>query len=92
VPARLAHPPDDAESVQAGHHHVEDQQVRTERLGEGKRLLAVGGRGHLEARVAQARGEQLADVRLVVDHEQPCLRRRAGRRLVAGHRTSGRAC
>jgi hypothetical protein len=73
VGAVLAQPPDDAEPVEAGHHHVEHQQVGAELLGEGERLLAIGRGGHLEAGVAQARRQQFADVRLVVDHEQPGL-------------------
>ena len=36
-------------------------------------LVAVRGGVHVEAREPQARREQLADVRLVVDDEQACL-------------------
>ena len=69
----LPQPADDAEAVQARHHHVEHQQVGAERVGQREGLLPVGRRGHLEARVAQAGREQLADVGLVVHDEQPGL-------------------
>ena len=93
VPARCAQPPDDVEAVQVRHHHVEHDQVGAERVGQGERLLAVGGRGDLEAGEAQAGREQLEDVGLVVDDEQPGLGR--GCPAVwrtAGHGSSGRAC
>ena len=50
MPAGLAQPADDAEAVEARHHHVEHQQVGAERVGQRQRLLPVGRGGHLEAR------------------------------------------
>jgi hypothetical protein len=90
VPAGLPQPADDAEPVQSRHHHVEDQQIGAEGLRERQRLLAVRGGGDLEPGVAQAGRQQLADVRLVVDDEEPRLRGGAGVRG-AGHGSSGRA-
>src|SRR6266540_7312276 len=43
-------------------------------LDGAQRLEAAGRRGDLEAGVAQARREQLQDVGLVLDHQEPRLR------------------
>jgi hypothetical protein len=61
------------EAVHVGQHHVEKHQVRTVAAGGVDRIHPGGRRRHREARVAQAGGEQLDDVRLVVDHQQFCL-------------------
>ena len=59
----------DAEPVHVGEHHVEDDQVGL-LLEDGRdRLGAVGHGLHLETRESEARDEQVADVRLVVDDE-----------------------
>jgi hypothetical protein len=52
-------------------HHVEHDQVRPVPLGGLDRLGAAGRGDHVEARVAQARREELEDVRLILDDQQP---------------------
>ena len=59
----------DAEPVHVGEHHVEDDQVGF-LLEDGRdRLGAVGDGPDLEPGESEARDEQVADVRLVVDDE-----------------------
>ena len=74
VLALLAQPAGDGEPVHVGEHHVEHHEVGLDLAGEAQRGAAVGGREHLEAGEPQGGREQLADVRLVVDDEQTCLR------------------
>jgi len=61
------------EPVDARHHHVQNHQVRLVVPRRAQRLLPVGRRLHLEPGVAQARGQQLHDVGVVLDDQQPCL-------------------
>ena len=70
--ALTSQPGQHREPVEPGHHHVEDHQVGPERRGQRQRLLAAGRGGDLEAGEAQAGSQQLDDVRLVVDDQQPC--------------------
>ena len=60
-----------AEAVHAGHHHVEDDRVRPHFTGLVERGGAVGGGIDLETLELQAHREQLDDVGLVVDDEDP---------------------
>ncbi|BDZ59407.1 hypothetical protein GCM10025872_30640 [Barrientosiimonas endolithica] len=94
VVAVAAQPPGHGEAVHVGEHHVHDREVEGVLLGEAERLLPVGRRVHLEPGELQARGQQLADVGLVLDDEQASLgtggghgttvRRIAGRFLGTG--------
>ena len=62
-----------AEAVEAGHHHVEHDQVRVV-LGDrhqGRRAVVGGDR--LEAVEAQRGRDEVGDVVLVVDDEDPAL-------------------
>ena len=68
--AVLPQPADDAEAVEAGHHHVEDEQVGPERLRGVDRLEPAGRGLDLEAGEPQRGRQQLDDARLVVDDEQ----------------------
>ena len=63
-----AQPAEQPEPVHPGHHHVEDDRVRTDltRLVQGGG--AVGRGVDLESLELQTHGEQLDDVGLVVDH------------------------
>jgi hypothetical protein len=75
------------ETVDVGQHDVEQHQVGVVALGGLDGLVAGGGGHDLEAREAQAGGQQLDDVGLVVDHEQPRLGRAptgGGEHLVHG--------
>jgi hypothetical protein len=72
--ASAAQPPDDVEPVHVGQHHVEHDEVRAVALSGLYRLGSGGRRNDVETRVAQAGGQQLKDVRLVLDHEQPGIR------------------
>ena len=62
-----AQPLGDAESVHVGQHHVEDDEVGLLLEHGGDGLGAVPDRAHGEAGEAQAGGQQVADVGLVVD-------------------------
>src|SRR6266511_1394455 len=62
------------EAVQVGQHHVEDDQVRAVSLGGLQGLEAARGGCDLEAGEPQAGRQQLQDVGLVLDHQQPGLR------------------
>ena len=59
----------DAEAVHVGQHDVEDDQVGLLFEDRGDRLRTVADRAHGEAGEAEAGGEEVADVRLVVDDE-----------------------
>ena len=64
-----AHAPAHLEPVEAGHHHVEHDEVER-RLAEAReRLAAVGGLHDLVAVLAQRVGEQRLDRLLVVDEQ-----------------------
>ena len=73
--AAAAQPPDHVEAVHVGQHDVEHDEVGAVPLG-GLDGLAAGRRGDdLESGVPQAGREQFQDVRLILDDEQPCIRR-----------------
>jgi len=66
-------PPDHVESVHVREHHIEHDEVGTVPLS-GLDCLAAGCRGdHLEAGITQAGGQQLQDVGLILDDQQPCV-------------------
>jgi hypothetical protein len=65
-----------ARPVHVGQHHVQHDQVGPVPPHRPQRLQPAGGRGHLEPGQAQAGREQLEDVGLVLDHQQPGLRPR----------------
>ena len=60
---------DDADAVEVGHRHVEDDDRRRALRDGVERLVAAGGRRHGEALEAQRALEGLPDGRLVVDDE-----------------------
>ena len=62
------------ESVDVGHHHVEDEQVGLPVAREGQRLLPTPGRAYVESDELQSSGQQVGDVGLVVDNENSGLR------------------
>ncbi len=64
-------PLDHLEALHVGQHHVEDHEVRAERRHVGDRLLPRGCRGNFEALVAQDHRDDVDDVGLVVDDEDP---------------------
>ncbi len=65
-------------AVEAGHHHVEEDQV--ERFGGelAQRLASVGGLLHAQPLPDQALREQLAVHRHVVDYQHPAVQARPG--------------
>ena len=84
VDAVAAQPLDDADAVEAGHHHVEhDHRGRV--LRDGRQCLeAVGGGGHGKALEAERALEGLPDGGLVVDDEDE--------RFATGHASHDEAC
>ena len=56
-------------SVDAGHAHVEEHRVGRLVAHERERLVTVGRGDHAVARLLEVDADELADVRLVVDHE-----------------------
>ena len=71
VDAVGAQPAQQPEAVHAGHHHVEDDRVRPDFAGLVQRGGAVGRGVDLETLELQTDREQLDDVGLVVDDEDP---------------------
>lgn len=71
---RLAQPAGHLEAVEVGQHDVEDDEVGPVLLDGGEGGPPRGGAFHLEAVKLQAHGEQLGDLRLVVNHENPLWR------------------
>ena len=65
-----AQPPAHLESVEVGHHHVEQHQVGLLLRDQLERLATVLGRGHGEPVVLERSGEHRSEVVLVVDDEQ----------------------
>jgi len=72
----VPHAARDGEAVHVREHDVEHHEIGLEVAHELPRAVAVGCRVHLEAGEAQGCGQQLADVRLVVDDDEPGLRGR----------------
>jgi hypothetical protein len=62
------------EAVSVGEHDVEHDQVGREIANRRERLRPVSCRAHLEALVAQGDRNELDDVPLVVDNQNPGLR------------------
>jgi hypothetical protein len=67
--AGAAEPLGDAEPVHVREHDVEDDEVWLLFEDRGDRLGSVADRAHGEAGETEAGGEEIADVRLVVDDE-----------------------
>ncbi len=83
--AAAAQPPDDIEAVHVGQHHIEHDEVGAVPL-RGLYCLAAGRRGdHLETGVAQAGGQQLQDVGLILNDQQPGIRGAGSVRGLAVH-------
>ena len=61
--------PGDLEAIQLGHHHVEEHEVGQQRTNRLQRLLAVDRLRGLVAPARQARLQDLAVVRVVVDDQ-----------------------
>jgi hypothetical protein len=60
----------DLEPADLGHHQVGDDDVEAPAVEELDRLRAVGGLDDLVALALEGRGEDLAEVRFVVDDEE----------------------
>jgi len=85
VPAVLRrerpHPPDQGQTVVAGHAQVGEEQVGRAPAQQRQRLLDVAGELDLEAAFLEHRPHQVPRVRLVVDDQEPAadeLRRTPG--------------
>jgi hypothetical protein len=80
-----AQPAADLDAVEAGHAHVEQDQLGAHLSREGERFEAVGGLDQLDALVLEGEADQLADRRFVIGDEdgrhgplvlrEPCRRR-----------------
>ena len=64
-----AEPPADLEAVEAGHLHVEEDQVGPRRMRDFQRLDAIGGLEHADLLILERVSDQLQDGRLVVNHQ-----------------------
>jgi hypothetical protein len=69
--------PGEGQAIHAGHHHVDDQEVRPGRLEPAQRLVTVARGLNLVAVGAELVGEKHELVRVVVDEKD------AGQRLAA---------
>ncbi|BCB81738.1 hypothetical protein Pflav_081480 [Phytohabitans flavus] len=76
--ATLAHQPDDLEAVEVGEHDVEHHQVWAPVLCRRDCRAAAGRGRHIEPGEAQAGGEQLEDIWIVLYDEQSRLSLRCG--------------
>ena len=56
----------DLPAVHMRHHEVENQQVQTETINLGQRLLSIAGRLHPETFVTKIELDELHDMALVV--------------------------
>src|SRR6478609_4916540 len=65
------HAPEHLEPVEVGKHHVEHDRVGVELTGRAHGLHAGAGGSHLPPLVTQGHPEQLGEVHLVVDDEDP---------------------
>ena len=77
-PAARAQVAAQGESVLAGHHEVEHDQVDAVGLERGLHLAPVGGGGAAQALLLEVVGEQLADVAIVIDDQDVVGRVHAG--------------
>src|SRR5207248_4502239 len=57
--------------IQTGHHHIKDDDVGRPDRGDGERVLSVHRFVEVEAGVVQYRSKEIADQRVVIDHEYP---------------------
>ena len=69
-----AHAPAGLEAVDAGHHHVEQHEIRLAAIDQLQRALAAGGCHHIQILPAQHRDQQIDVLRRVVDDQQAVLR------------------
>ena len=67
----LAHPAASLEAVHSRQHHVEDDHVVVDRLDHPERLLSAVGQIRRVALLVQATAEELAQLPLVLDYENP---------------------
>ena len=67
--AALPQPPADLDAGQAGHHQVEQDDVRAVPVEQGQPLLAVGGGEDLEALLGEHVAQGVAIGRLVLDDQ-----------------------
>ena len=72
--AVLADPSTDLPAVEVREHHVEHEQIRIELARQLQRLPSGACRAYVEPDEAQAGGQEVSDVGLVVDDEQSGLR------------------
>jgi hypothetical protein len=72
-PLDLAQAAGHLEAVEVGKHDVEHHQVGPLALDGAEGVAPVGHSLHVEAVVGEAHGQQLGDVLLVVDHNDPRL-------------------
>ena len=75
VGSSLAQAARDGEAVHVGKHDVEHGEVELPRRGEGEPFAAGAGDGDVETGELHARGEQFADVGVVLDDEDACFGR-----------------
>lgn len=68
--AGSAEAPGHREAIHVRQHDVQDCQIRRVEIGRGEGFATIGGRDDLEACKTQRRGQQLADVGLVVDNKK----------------------
>src|SRR5262249_31281344 len=65
-------PADDLDPVDPRQAEIHDHDVRSVTSGEVERGLTVSGRGHVVPTRHEVRPKAAEDLRLVVDHEDPC--------------------
>src|SRR5258708_7546907 len=68
--ALRAHAAREAQPVLAGHHDVEDEEIERDAGDLGARLGGIAGGGDAEALVGEIAAQQLAQPRIVVDHQE----------------------
>src|SRR2546421_10331471 len=71
LPTRRGEAAEDLEAIDVRQHDVEDHQSGLEGLDLGQRVTAAERGLHAEALVAERHGDQLGDVQLIVDHQDP---------------------
>jgi hypothetical protein len=70
VLARGPKAPRDSEAVHIGEHDVEDGEIRRMEVGCSQGVPSVPGRDHFEACESKRGGQQLTNVRFVVDNKE----------------------
>ena len=64
---------EDLQPVDAGHHHVDDDGIERQRLGEVEAFLAGRGQAHAVALALQQRAQDVPHHFFVVDDEYCCV-------------------